>query len=381
MRTPNVSAPDVIMLRGIDPWWISQNPIRAAPNPTATVQYEGDGQDYFVAEFGCEPFEELCTSTDTMELDWVSVVHAPPVGFSYPSQLEQWAKSGDNFGRLPATSACTSSPCAHGACVDSDTQQAYSEQTAFGFVCNCYPSWTGELCDKESVLAEQQGLSCTDVEDDCDASVSSCAVLGPGQHECICFPGYSNAHSGSPNLNGKGAMAINRCKLDIEDPAVGPSWVSGPGYEAFDGVVIGSFEATVGESPAYLQTSSLVDSSAFFDPAAYDQVLLSTPSRADGCSADAYGPAYAPAVSTEYVMVVSSDGDCPLWLKVILAQRMAAKSVIIYGDGMAGSASSWDISDPSLLSKAVDDTYDVGRTAEELGLACVALRSCILKVH
>ena len=376
----NVSSPDVIILRGDDPWWISQEPIRVAPSPTASVLYKTNTRspgmpDSFMAWFSCAPFQELCTATDTMELSWVGVTHGPPEGFSYPPHLAQWATLADHFGWPPAASPCKSSPCAHGTCVDSDSQQAYSEETAFGFVCNCYPNWSGDLCDEKPSTTEQQLLPCTAAEDDCDAATSSCGVLGPGQHECICFPGFTNAQPGeSPRLEGKRGMATPRCKLEIEHPAVGQSWVSGPGYEAFGGVVIGSFGATVGESPAYLQASTFLESSAFFDPAAYGQVLLSTPPvAADGCSVDAYGGPGGADVDMEYVMVLSSAGGCPLWLKVIIAQRMAAKSVIIYGDEIpAGSAISWEIDDTARLASAIDDPYDVGGTAQQLGLACVS---------
>ena len=374
--SPGVSKPSVILLRGDDAWWISQKPIRVAPSPAVSVLYNTNAsnsarEDSFIAAFSCAPFEELCTATDTMELDWVGVVHAPPEGFSYPSHLVEWATLADHLGWPPAASACTSSPCVHGACVDSDSQQAYSEQTAFGFVCNCHPSWSGELCENPSA-EEHQRLPCAAAEDDCDDTVSSCAVLGPGQHECVCFPGFTNASPGeSSKLKAKSGMhAANRCKLEVEDPAVGPSWVSGPGYDALNGVIVGSFEARVGESPAYLQASSFIENSAFFDPAAYNQVLLSTPASADGCSVDAYGGPGTADKDMEYVMVLSSDGGCPLWLKVIIAQRMAAKSVIIYGDGMpAGSAISWAIDDPARLASAINDPYDVGGTAQQLGLS------------
>lgn len=376
----NVSSPDVIILRGDDPWWISQKPIRVAPSPTASVLYKTNTRssgmpDSFMAAFSCAPFQELCTATDTMELSWVGVTHGQPEGFSYPPHLVQWATLADHLGWPPAASACTSSPCAHGTCVDSDSQQAYSEETAFGFVCNCYLNWSGDICDEKPSATDQQLLPCTAAEDDCDATSSSCGVLGPGQHECICFPGFTNAQpDGSLRLQGKRGMATPHCKLEIEDPAVGQSWVSGPGYEAFDGVVVGSFEATVGESPAHLQASTFLETSAFFDPAAYDQVLLSTPpSATDGCSVDAYGGLGGADVDMEYVMVLSSAGGCPLWLKVIIAQRMAAKSVIIYGDELpAGAAISWKIDDTARLASAIDDPYDVGGTAQQLGLACVS---------
>ena len=52
---------------------------------------------------------------------------------------------------------CTPNPCKHGSCsTDSDT--------ASGFICQCLPGWTGDLCDK--------GKSCFSVENEKIVNVS-----------------------------------------------------------------------------------------------------------------------------------------------------------------------------------------------------------------
>jgi hypothetical protein len=348
-RRSTLSPEAQTILHGIDPWWISQ-PISVAQS-TAHLEYNSDlsGPDLFTASFTCGLHTEQCTLTDELELDWMTLQHPErakvelPAWFSMPPSV---AESISEWYPPPhGVTDCSSKPCANGVCIDSASSHgAYSSETAFAFVCDCQPGWSGELCD---VRRPGKVQPCTAEENDCNSTVSVCESVLPGQHECMCFSGYT-------------ASAQGTCELAVEDPPVGRAWQSGPGYEASDHIVRGTFSARIGESPHLLQTT-ILSTSAFFDPASYKQVLIEAPSEPDGCTL------YNGTVDVSgKVAVVSDDKLCEIWVKVVVAQIVGATAVIMYGDDIPSiSKISWDVGDPG----EIDPTWaGAGKTAEELGL-------------
>ncbi len=332
-RRSKLTSEDVKMLRGIDPWWVS-HPISAGQSKARVVYDAGAdegwaGRDLFVASFTCSSFAEECTSADDLELDWVTLQHPGrskaklPAWLTIPSSVLD--SISDRYQLSDGVAAeCTSQTCAHGACIDSGSSQgAYSSQTAFSFACVCQPGWSGDLCDVPAGNAQE----CKADESDCDVTRSACESVGPGQHDCVCFPGYTR----SPEFT---------CELSVEDPPVGRAWRSGPGYEASDHIVRGTFHARIGESPRFLHASSLSEN-RFFDPASYSQVLAVAPTKPDGCTTLAYNATMA---ISNTIVLVSGDSLCDLWVKVIVAQSLGAAGLIMYGDDIpTGSHISWAV--------------------------------------